>query len=100
ERTRVPTIGVLAERLQIRHHATVQLVDRLVGRGMVRRRRAQADRRSVVVEVTPRGEAILRKLTIHSLAELQEGGPALATALNRLMGENGVRRPRSPARRR
>ena len=94
ERTRVPTIGVLAERLQIRHHATVQLVDRLAGRGMVRRRRTESDRRAVVVEVTPRGEAILRKLTIHSLAELQEGGPALATALSRLIGENGSRRPR------
>ncbi len=102
-RTRVPTIGVLAERLQIRHHATVQLVDRLVDRGMVRRRRTELDRRAVVVEATPRGEAILRKLTIHSLAELQEGGPALATALARLIGENGARRPgpsRSPGRRR
>src|SRR5881628_1146275 len=49
ERTRVPTIGALAERLQIRHHATVQLVDRMVERGMVRRRRAERDRRAVVV---------------------------------------------------
>jgi DNA-binding MarR family transcriptional regulator len=94
ERTRVPTIGVLAERLQIRHHATVQLVDRLVGRGMVRRRRAETDRRAVIVELTPRGEAVLRKLTIHSLAELQEGGPALAVALGRLIGENGAGRSR------
>jgi len=103
ERTQVPTIGALAERLQIRHHATVQLVDRLVDRGMVRRRRAEADRRAVVVQLTPRGEAILRKLTIHSIAELQEGGPALATALSRLIAENGARRPRparSPDRRR
>jgi hypothetical protein len=46
--------------------------------------------------VTPRGEAILRKLTIHSLAELQEGGPALATALSRLIGDNSARRPRPP----
>ena len=98
ERTRVPTIGVLAERLQIRHHATVQLVDRLVDRGLVRRRRAEADRRAVVVEVTPRGEAVLRKLTIHSLAELQEGAPALAAALGRLIGENSSRRGR-PVRR-
>src|SRR5437879_11839479 len=92
ERARVPTIGVLAERLQIRHHATVQLVDRLVDRGLVRRRRAEADRRAVVVEVTPRGGAVLRKLTIHSLAELQEGAPALAAALGRLIGENSSRR--------
>lgn len=46
------TIGALTERLQIRHHATVQLVDRLQQRGMVRRRRAETDRRGVVVELT------------------------------------------------
>ena len=33
------TIGVLAERLQITHHGVVQLVDRLVERDMVERRR-------------------------------------------------------------
>src|SRR5215471_17263573 len=32
------TIGTLAERLQIRHHSTVGLVDRLVRRSMVARR--------------------------------------------------------------
>src|SRR5206468_404800 len=31
----LPTIGVLAERLQTQHHGVVQLVDRLVERGMV-----------------------------------------------------------------
>src|SRR2546430_749062 len=45
ERRRPATIGALTERLQIRHHATVQLVDRLAQRGMVRRRRARPGRR-------------------------------------------------------
>src|SRR5213596_400174 len=36
----LPTIGVLAERLQTQHHGVVQLVDRLVERGMVARRPA------------------------------------------------------------
>src|SRR5262249_60158193 len=35
----VTTIRVLAERLQIHHHAMVQLIDRLVGRRMVERQR-------------------------------------------------------------
>ena len=74
---RPATIGALTERLQIRHHATVQLVDRLAERGMVRRRRAESDRRGVVVELTARGQAILRKLALYSLAELCTGGPAL-----------------------
>lgn len=82
------TISVLTERLQIRHHATVQLVDRLVERRMVRRRRSQADRRGVIVELTPRGESILRRLALYSLAELQTAGPVLATALTRLIGRS------------
>jgi DNA-binding MarR family transcriptional regulator len=91
------TIGVLAERLQTRHHATVQLVDRLVDKRMARRRRAQSDRRGVVVELTPRGEAVLRQLALYSLTELRTEGPALATALTRLIVRpNGLRRPPRP----
>jgi len=96
ERHRAATVGVLAERLQIRHHGTVQLVDRLAERGMVRRRRAELDRRGVVVEVTPRGEAILKKLALYSLTELRTAGPALASALTRLIGRTEARRSRGP----
>lgn len=92
------TIGALTERLQIRHHATVQLVDRLARRGLVRRRRAELDRRGVVVELTPRGEAILRKLALYSLAELRTGGPALAASLTRVVDVNGTGRPRPKQR--
>jgi DNA-binding MarR family transcriptional regulator len=91
---RPATIGVLTERLQIRHHATVQLVDRLAQRGMVRRRRAEVDRRGVVVQLTARGEVTLRKLALHSLAELRTAGPALASILTRVIG-----RPRQGSRR-
>lgn len=96
ERRRPTTIGALAERLQIRHHATVQLVDRLAERGLVRRRRAELDRRGVVVELTSRGEAVLRKLALYSLVELRTAGPALAFSLRRLISRDGVRRRRAP----
>ncbi|HSF04237.1 MAG TPA: MarR family transcriptional regulator [Methylomirabilota bacterium] len=96
ERDRPVTIGALAERLQIRHHAAVQLVDRLVKRGMVRRQRVKLDRRGVVVEVVPRGEAVLRKLALYSLTELRTAGPALVSALTYLMSRNGPRRARLP----
>lgn len=79
------TIGALAERLQTRHHAAVQLVDRLAERGMVRRRRAEADRRGVVIEITRRGEAVLRRLALTSLSELRTDGSALAAILTRLI---------------
>jgi DNA-binding MarR family transcriptional regulator len=91
---RPATIGALTERLQIRHHATVQLVDRLAQRGMVRRRRAEVDRRGVVVQLTARGEVILKKLALQSLAELRTAGPALASILTRVIG-----RPRQGSRR-
>lgn len=88
------TIGGLAERLQIHHHATVQLVDRLAQNGMVRRRRAEYDRREVIVEITPRGETVLRRLALYSLTELRTEGPALAATLTRLIGQtDGARRP-------
>jgi DNA-binding MarR family transcriptional regulator len=94
---RPATIGALTERLQIRHHATVQLVDRLAQRGMVRRRRAEVDRRGVVVQLTARGEVTLRKLALHSLAELRTAGPALASILTRVIGRprQGLRRSES-----
>jgi DNA-binding MarR family transcriptional regulator len=91
---RPATIGALTERLQIRHHATVQLVDRLARRGIVRRRRAEVDRRGVVVQLTARGEVILKKLALQSLAELRTAGPALASILTRVIG-----RPRQGSRR-
>jgi len=83
---RSPTIGVLADRLQIRHHSVVELVDRLVARGMVARRRDGPDRREVVVSLRPKGEAVLRRLALYSLRELRTEGPALVSALNRLIG--------------
>jgi len=79
------TIGFLAERLQIHHHATVQLVDRMAQQGLVARRGDERDRRLVVVELRPRGEALLRKLALYSIAELKSEGPALASSLRRLM---------------
>ncbi len=95
EGRRPATIGALTERLQIRHHATVQLVDRLAQRGMVRRRRAKLDRRGVIVELTARGEAVLRRLALHSLAELRTAGPALAATLTRVIELDGTGRPRA-----
>lgn len=82
---RPPTIGVLADRLQLEHHSTVELVDRLVRRGMVARRREGPDRREVLVQLRPAGEAVLRKLAHYSLRELRTEGPVLLSALKRLL---------------
>jgi len=85
EGKRAATMGTLAERIQLRHHSAVELVDRLVSRGMVRRRRDTRDRREIVVELRPAGEAVLTKLALQSLRELRTEGPALVRILNRLI---------------
>ena len=66
-----PRIAYLAERLQIRHHSAVELVDRLERKGLIQRSRGELDRREVHLRVTPRGERILRELTLHTRAELR-----------------------------
>jgi len=80
-----PTIGELALRLQIQHHSAVELVNRLVKAGFIRRTRAGEDRRQVLLSLTPKGEKVLRELSLHHRAELLSAGPALVTALRRAM---------------
>lgn len=83
-----PTIGILAERLQLQHHSTGELVDRLAERGLVSRSRAPGDRRQVLIHLTARGEAELEKLTACHLAELRTNGPALVAALEAAIRRN------------
>jgi DNA-binding MarR family transcriptional regulator len=80
-----PRIAELAERLQIRHHSTVELADRLTARGYVRRQRVGEDRREVLLALTPKGVRILRDLSLHHRTELRTQGPALIAALRRAM---------------
>jgi DNA-binding MarR family transcriptional regulator len=80
------TIRALAERLQLQHHSTVGLVDRLAQRGYVARRRDSRDGREVLVELRPAGEAVLRRLALFSIQELRTEGPALVATLKRLIG--------------
>jgi DNA-binding MarR family transcriptional regulator len=84
---REPTIGELAERMQIRHNTAVELVDRLEERGLVVRRRGKADRRKVYVDLTDEGEAVLSELSLHHMDELKLIGPELVRTLDALTGE-------------
>jgi DNA-binding MarR family transcriptional regulator len=59
------TISYVAEKLQIQHHSTVELADRLTSKGLIRRKRAGDDRRQVLLELTPKGEKVLRELALH-----------------------------------
>ncbi len=79
------TIGALAERLQVSHHAAVQLVNRLARQGLVARSRDGLDRREVAVALLPPGERLLRRLAGESIAELTTEGPLLVASLRRLI---------------
>jgi DNA-binding MarR family transcriptional regulator len=81
-----PTIGYLAERLQIRHHSAVELIDRLVQHGLVERLQNEQDRRQVIVSPTRYGDRILKKLAADHIRELRETGPALVAALEAIVG--------------
>jgi DNA-binding MarR family transcriptional regulator len=80
-----PRIGELAERLQVRHHSAVELVNRLSAGGYVRRHRGGEDGREVLLSLTPKGERVLRELSLHHRAELRMRGPALIEALRRVI---------------
>jgi DNA-binding MarR family transcriptional regulator len=79
------TVGVLAERLQIRHHSAVELIDRTAARGLVRRGPRAGDRRQVVVRLTRGGEALLSRLSLAHRTELRTTGPALLGPLGALV---------------
>ena len=83
-----PTIGVLAERMQLQHHSTVELIDRLVERGFLFRLRSTDDRRQVLVKLTHNGEEFLKRLSLHHLQELQSAGPTFVKVLQSLIEES------------
>lgn len=78
------TIGALAERLGIRHHSTVGLVDRLVGRGYLIRREDSRDRRRTLLSLTASGEQALASLSAAHRQELRRVAPLLKGLLSRL----------------
>jgi DNA-binding MarR family transcriptional regulator len=78
-----PTIGYLADRLRIRHHSAVELVDRLSDSGMISRGHDPNDRRRVILKLTRTAEARLAKLSASHLEELQHLRPALLNILDR-----------------
>jgi DNA-binding MarR family transcriptional regulator len=82
---RKATVGEIAERLQIRHHSTVELIDRLVKRGLVERHRDDEDQRRVIVSLTPQGEEILYALSQQMLTELRSTGSTFVQSLNALL---------------
>jgi DNA-binding MarR family transcriptional regulator len=78
------SIGELAEWLQLRHHSTVELVNRLEAQTLVERTPAPEDRRQVHLRLTAHGEEMLAALSAAHRAELRQIGPELERLLAQL----------------
>lgn len=79
------TIRTLAERLTLKHHSAVELIDRLETHGLVRRTRGRHDRRRVMVSLLPRGERMLEDVARQRINELRSYGHELVRAIAQLL---------------
>ena len=77
------TVGDLAERLRIRHHSAVELVNRLAEAGLVVRDQDKADNRRVLLQLTPLADDRLADLSATHLDELSRIEPMLRRLLSR-----------------
>ena len=74
---RGPSMGEIADYLCVRHHSTVELVDRAEAAGYVVRRADSADARVVRVMLTRQGDAKIRVLAPAAITELAQLAPLL-----------------------
>ncbi len=72
------TVRELADRLQLRHHSVVELVNRAQGQELVERVPHPDDARAVRVQLTPDGEQILARLSALHRDELRRMDATLA----------------------
>ncbi|HXJ03661.1 MAG TPA: helix-turn-helix domain-containing protein [Candidatus Acidoferrum sp.] len=95
------TIQTLAERLALKHHSAVELIDRLEAHGYVRRTRSRDDRRRVFVSLLPRGDRLLEQVARNRISELRTTGETLVGAIEALLERrhNGYN-PKKGAKRR
>ena len=79
------TIRTLADRLALKHHSAVELVDRLEVHGYLHRSRSRDDRRRVLVTLLPRGDKLLEQVARDRIGELRASGHALVNAISTLL---------------
>jgi DNA-binding MarR family transcriptional regulator len=78
------TISQLSERLQIKHHSAVNIVDRLAERKLVTRAAGETDRRQRHVQLTSKGEKLIDELAIVHRNEMRLRSADMIKALERL----------------
>lgn len=82
-----PSIRGLADRLLLKHHSVVELVDRSERMGLVRRVADKDDRRLVLVELTSKGDRLLQKIFVQNREKLRSQSRELSEALAKLTRE-------------
>ncbi len=78
-------IQTLADRLALKHHSAVELIDRLEQRGLVRRARGRVDRREVLVSLSSKGQRLLERVVRQRIVELRAHGRELVRAIDALL---------------
>jgi DNA-binding MarR family transcriptional regulator len=81
------TVGEIADRLLLKHHSAVGLVDRLTKRQLVQRDVSSEDRRRIEVRLTAKGEALIERLSASHLLELRQLRPELKRLLETVDGD-------------
>ena len=81
---RIIMIGDLAREMLLLPNGSVQLADRLVDAGLVERRQAPTDRRSVLIALTVNGTGLLETLAADHLQGMLHQEQLLAESLKRL----------------
>ena len=78
------TISQLSERLQVKHHSAVNIVDRLAERKLVTRKAGETDRRQRHVQLTGKGEKLIDELAMVHRNEMRLRSADMIKALERL----------------
>src|SRR5665213_2500444 len=79
------SISYLADRMILRHNSAVELVDRAVRAGMVRRESDDEDLRRSIVRLMPEAEKVLEQLVPSHLHELDARGRDIIAAIEGLL---------------
>jgi DNA-binding MarR family transcriptional regulator len=72
-----PTIGDAADKLLLKHHSAVELVDRAEAAGLLTRAHDPDDQRMVRLQLTETGAAKLEAITVRTLEKLDRMGDQL-----------------------
>jgi DNA-binding MarR family transcriptional regulator len=82
------SIAFLAKRMQLAHHTMVELVDRVVDKGLAQRKPSTTDRRSTLVQLTPEGAKVLSDLSVFTYEQIQTKYVELLEALQRVVDDH------------